>query len=91
MRGPTEKKVGTVSFNLHSLGKDTKSYFICRYLYEMLPPASRPPESEVSPDGAVRLAERITKLRTQAARFRVRYQQFPQVGSLSGRKIVTFL
>jgi hypothetical protein len=48
----------------------------------MLPPASRPPESEVSPDGAVRLAERITKLRTQAARFRVRYQQFPQVGSL---------
>jgi hypothetical protein len=49
----------------------------------MLPPASRPPESEVSPDGAVRLAERITKLRTQAARFRGRYQQFPQVGSLS--------
>jgi hypothetical protein len=49
----------------------------------MLPPASRPPESEVSPDGAARLAERITKLRTQAARFRVRYQQFPQVGSFS--------
>jgi hypothetical protein len=60
----------------------------------MLPPASRPPEAEVSPDGAARLAERIAKLRTQAARFRVRYQQFPQVGFLSvvlGRKFVPVL
>jgi hypothetical protein len=55
----------------------------------MLPPASRPPESEVSPDGAARLAERITKLRTQAARFRVRYQQFPQVGSLPLSRLET--
>lgn len=51
---------------------------LARYLYEMLPPDSRPPDAEVSPDGAARLAARIAKLRIQATRFRVRYHQFPQ-------------
>ena len=50
-----------------------------RYVYELLPEAARPSPTELTEEGARRLVDRIIKIRIQASRFRVRYNQFPKV------------
>jgi len=51
---------------------------LARYVYELLPEAARPSPTELTEEGARRLVDRIIKIRIQASRFRVRYNQFPK-------------